>query len=138
MRLALLPRDGARYYHTAQMKQPDKHKQLLLVALEKSLGIVTPACKEVGISRNQFYKYCREDEIFKAAVDDINEVTLDFVENALLKKIKDGSERGILFYMRYKGRKRGYSDSIDISGNLNITGVDIRILGDRDEAEPER
>ncbi len=94
---------------------PKLYKKKLLEALERSLGIVTPACKEVGISRNQFYHYYRTDEEFRKAVDDINEITLDFAENQLLKKIKEGSERSILFYMKYKARKRGYSDSIDIT-----------------------
>lgn len=118
-----------------------KHKQKLLEALERSLGIVTPACKEVGISRNTFYTYYREDEVFKAAVDDINEITLDFAENQLLKKIKEGSERSILFYMKYKARKRGYSDSIDITSGgksmivLNIPGLEA--LDDEEEKEGE-
>lgn len=98
-------------------KNPELHKKLLLDALEKHLGIVTPACAEVGISRKQFYEYYNKDEEFKKAVDDINEVTLDFVETQLLKNIKVGSERSILFYMKYKARKRGYTDAIDL--NLN-------------------
>jgi len=118
-----------------------QHKKKLLEALERSLGIVTPACKEVGISRNTFYTYYREDEVFKAAVDDINEITLDFAENQLLKKIKEGSERSILFYMKYKARKRGYSDSIDITSGgksmivLNIPGLEA--LDDDDENEKD-
>lgn len=119
----------------------DKNKQKLLQALERSLGIVTPACKEVGISRNTFYTYYKEDEVFKAAVDDINDITLDFAENQLLKKIKEGSERSILFYMKYKARKRGYSDSIDITSGgksmiiLNIPGLEA--LEDDEEKEGE-
>ena len=115
---------------------PKKHKEQLLIALEKSLGIVTPACKEVGISRNQFYHYYRTDEVFKAAVDDINNFTLDFVENQLFKSIKGGSERSILFYMKYKGKIRGYSDSVDITSNgKDITEIKlIRVSGKgRDE-----
>lgn len=108
-------------------KNPELHKKKLLEALEKSLGIVTPACKEVGISRNQFYVYYREDADFRAAVDDINEITLDFAENQLLKKIKEGSERSILFYMRYKARKRGYDDSTSIDMNLNSNNQPISI-----------
>ena len=34
-----------------------------------------------------------------------------------IKKIKEGSERSIMFYMKYKARKRGYTDSIDITTN---------------------
>lgn len=93
------------------------NKKKLLDALEKHLGIVTPACKEAGLSRETFYKYYREDPEFKAAVDDLNEMTLDFAEGELLKKIKEGSERSILFYMKYKARKRGYTDHLDITSD---------------------
>jgi len=92
-------------------------KKKMLESLEKSLGIVTPACKEVGISRQTFYRWCKEDDDFKSAVDEINELQGDFVENQLFKKIKEGSERSILFYMKYKGKKRGYTDSIDITSD---------------------
>lgn len=110
----------------AKKHDPEWHKEKLLEALERSLGIVTPACKEVGIARNTFYEYYRTDEIFKKKVDDINEVTLDFAENQLLKKIKEGSERSILFYMKYKARKRGYTDSLDItSGGDKITEIKL-------------
>jgi hypothetical protein len=87
-------------------QQPEKYKELLLVALEKHLGIVTSACKEVSISRDRFYTYYNTDEEFRKKVDLINDYTLDFAETQLLKKIKEGSERSILFYMRYRGKKR--------------------------------
>ena len=70
-------------------QKPEVYKKKLLEALERSLGIVTPACKEVGVSRDTFYRYYREDEEFKKAVDGINNITLDFVENQLLKKYRD-------------------------------------------------
>jgi hypothetical protein len=109
------------------MKQdPETHKKKLIEALEKSLGIVTAACKEVGLTRETFYRYYREDEDFKKKVDDINEITLDFAETQLLKKIKEGSERSILFYMKYKARKRGYTDSLDItSDGKSITQIKL-------------
>jgi len=119
------------------MKQnPELHKKKLIEALEKSLGIVTPACKEVGVSRETFYRYYREDEQFKKEVDDINEITLDFAENQLLKKIKEGSERSILFYMKYKARKRGYTDSLDItSDGKSITEIKLIQVKNREEDE---
>ena len=111
---------------TMSKQQPEKYKELLLVALEKHLGIVTSACKEVSISRDRFYTYYNTDEEFKKKVDSINDYTLDFAETQLLKKIKDGSERSILFYMRYKGKKRGYTDSVDITSNgKNITEIKL-------------
>lgn len=115
------------------MKNPELHKKKLLVALEKSLGIVSAACKEVKISRNQFYIYYNEDSDFRRAVDDINEITLDFAENQLLKKIKEGSERSILFYMKYKGRKRGYTEHGTM--DLNIKSFNINDLIKFDDGE---
>lgn len=121
------------------MKQdPKTHKKKLIEALERSLGIVTPACKEVGVSRETFYRYYREDADFKAEVDSINDITLDFVENQLLKKIKEGSERSILFYMKYKARKRGYSDSIDItSDGKSISQIKFIHIKNKDDEDGE-
>ena len=125
---------------TMSKQQPEKYKELLLVALEKHLGIVTSACKEVSISRDRFYTYYNTDEEFKKKVDSINDYTLDFAETQLLKKIKEGSERSILFYMRYRGKKRGYTDSIDLTtdgeklNNIKVIFVD----GNKSDTSPEK
>lgn len=109
-------------------------KKKVLEALERGLGIVSAACNEVGISRNTFYTWYKEDPEFKRDVDELNDVTLDFVENQLLKKVKEGSERSILFYMKYKGKKRGYNDSLDItSGGDKITEIKLIKVEGKDE-----
>jgi len=109
-------------------------KKKLLEALERTLGIVTPACKEAGVSRDTFYKYYREDPVFKQKVDELEDLTLDYVESQLFKQIKDGSERSILFYMKYKGKKRGYSDNLDItSGGEKITEIKLIQIDKKDE-----
>ena len=38
-----------------------------------SLGIVTEACKKIDISRQTFYRWYQEDEVFKKEVD-LNEI----------------------------------------------------------------
>jgi transcriptional regulator of acetoin/glycerol metabolism len=47
-------------------------KTALLEALEKSLGVVTTACKQVGIARKTYYLWIAKDKDFKDAVDDIS------------------------------------------------------------------
>ena len=118
-------------------KDSEKNKQNLLKALERNLGIVTAACKEVNLSRNVFYEYCKSDPDFKQKVDDINEITLDFAEAQLLKKIREGSERSIMFYMRYKARRRGYTDELNINGTFKI---EQPLLGplNKDEDEEDK
>lgn len=102
-------------------------KEKLLEALERNLGLVTPSCREVDINRDTFYRWCKEDEDFKKRVDEINDIQGDFVENELFKKIKQGSERSILFYMKYKGKNRGYTDSIDVTTNGENINSDIKV-----------
>ena len=116
----------------------DKRKEFMLQALGKTLGLVTPACKELGVSRDTFYRWLREDPEFKKKVDEIDDIQGDFVEHQLFKKIKEGSERSILFYMKYKGRKRGYNDELNINANVNMEQPLLRPLkeeNDEDEGE---
>lgn len=83
-------------------------KLLMIKALEKNMGIITPACKAVGITRTTHYAWCKDDENYKAAVDDVMELQIDFAESNLLKKIKEGSTAETIFYLKCKGKKRGY------------------------------
>jgi hypothetical protein len=84
-------------------------KKAMLEALEKSLGIVTTACKAVGVARVTHYEWVKLDEEYKAKVDEIMEVQLDFVENKLIDRINKGDTVAIIFYLNSKGKARGYN-----------------------------
>lgn len=115
-----------------------KHKEKLLAALEQTLGIVTPACKACGLSRDTFYRYYNEDPEFSKRVDDINEITLDFVENQLLKAIKEGDRASIMFYMKYKAKKRGYTDSLDVTTNgKDITTIKLIEIKSKEDLDTD-
>lgn len=88
-------------------------KKALLEALEKSLGIVTTACLSVEIGRDTFYRYLKDDKDFAKAVKDIDNIALDFAESALLKNIRKGKEASIIFYMKTKGKARGYIEKTE-------------------------
>jgi len=89
-------------------------KNNLLEALEQSLGVVTTACKIVGCNRSTFYKYYNDDKKFKEAVDELQNMTLDFVESQLHKQIKDGNTTATIFYLKTKGKKRGFVERQEI------------------------
>jgi len=119
-------------------KTTDKKKKAFLAAFEKNYGIITRTCKEVGITRETFYKWKKEDPVFSQAVEEQDEKTIDFVESELYKKIQEGSERSILFFMKYKGRKRGYTDSLDItSGGEKITEIRLIKVDRKKEGDEE-
>ena len=86
------------------------NKKALLKGLEKSLVVVTTACKQVGIGRTIFYEWYKKDNEFKKQVDDLSNVAKDFVESQLFKQIQDGIPTSTIFYLKTKGRKRGFSE----------------------------
>ena len=106
----------------------DIYKKQLLLALEKTMGIASLACKKVGISRKTYYEYYNNDPEFKENVDLIGELGLDFTESQLFKSIKNGSDTAIIFYLKTKGKKRGYIERIE-NENRNTT-ITIKVDGE--------
>lgn len=103
-------------------------KARLITALENSLGIVTVACKECGCCRDTFYRYCNEDEEFKRAVDDIENIAIDSVESQLHKNILLGKEASAIFYLKTKGKKRGYVERIETEDITEREPVQVEII----------
>ena len=100
------------------MNKTEQHKKAILEALEKNLGIVTTACKQVGIGRTTFYDWLKEDEDFKKKVDEINNVALDFTESKLFKLIEGENPTAVIFHLKTKGKKRGYVERIEQDMNF--------------------
>jgi len=101
----------------------DIKKREILEALEKSLGIVTTACKQVGINRDTYYEWLKKDKEFKKKVKDLENVALDFAESQLHKQIAKGNPLSTMFYLKCKGKKRGYIEQqeLRVSGNMKFT-----------------
>lgn len=102
-----------------------RDKERLLEKLKECSGIVTFACDKVGLSRQTFYRWCRDDQEFKERVDAINELQIDVAEASLLKKIQNGDTTAIIFYLKTKGKDRGYSERREISIPGGV-GVDFK------------
>ena len=93
----------------------DVQKKAMIQALEKALGIVTQACKVVGISRQTHYNWMNSDEDYKTAVEDLGDVALDFAESKLHKLIDSGNPAATIFYLKTKGKNRGYVERQEIA-----------------------
>jgi hypothetical protein len=106
-----------------EQKRTQEGKKKLLAALEMSLGIVTEACEKAEITRSRHYAWMQSDEEYKKAVDDIDSKFIDFAETHLKAQIEQGSTQATTFFLRTRGRKRGYNEKqeVDItSGNEPI------------------
>ena len=106
-------------------------KQAMLQALEKSLGVVTVACKQSDIPRSTYYKWLKEDQEFAKAVKEIENIALDFAESQLHSQMRDGNTSATIFYLKTKGKKRGYVErqEIDVNNGENPFNVSVNIKG---------
>lgn len=116
-------------------KKPEdtqKDKEKLLQCLRETSGIVQYACEKAGISRTTYYNWYDDDDAFRERVDEINELQIDVAEAALLKKIKAEDTTAIIFYLKTKGRDRGYTERREITGAngepVKIGNFDISTL----------
>lgn len=114
----------------------------MLTCLKNSMGIVSTACEKADIARKTHYEWYNNDPDYSAAVDAISESCIDFAESKLMELIngakhevatakgevltvQDGpNPTACIFYLKTKGKKRGYVEKseLDVQGNgINIT-----------------
>jgi aspartyl/asparaginyl beta-hydroxylase (cupin superfamily) len=62
----------------------DSKKRAFPELLQKHFGLITPTCKEIGISRQTYYNWREADPVFAKECDECVETTCDFVENRLM------------------------------------------------------
>jgi len=98
------------------MSNPGKPNAIKKIpeALKESFGIITEACRKVGVSTETYYDWCKRFPEFKeqcAHAREIGEsVGADFVENSLYRKIIEGDTACTLFYAKTKLKSRGYQE----------------------------
>lgn len=111
-------------------QQKQHNKKVLLEALEKSLGIVTTACKAVNLDRVTHYRYLNDDPEYAQAVKDIENVALDFAESKLHKQIDKGDTTACIFYLKTKGKQRGYVEKQEVENTGTQTVIFKKHGGD--------
>jgi|TARA_R110002020_G_scaffold183360_4_gene379647 hypothetical protein len=118
------------------LKELKLKKKAVLVALEQNLGVVTSACRAAGLGRTTFYKWLKTDEDFNKSVKELENVQLDYAESKLLENIRANKETSIIFYLKCKGKKRGFVErnELDVTtGGEAINKIKIEIVKTKDD-----
>ncbi len=92
----------------------EQSKKAMLEALDASLGIVSTAAKKANVGRTTHYRWMEEDQEYKKAVNQIQDSVLDFAESHLYKLVKEGNPAATIFFLKTKGKKRGYIERQEI------------------------
>ena len=103
------------------------NKKKMLASLEKNLGIVTPSAKDAEVGVRTHYTWLKEDEEYKAAVNSIAEIAVDFAESQLFKQMREGSQSSTIFYLKTKAKHRGYVERVEMTGADN-SPIQIEVI----------
>lgn len=115
------------------MNKTEHNKKRILEALEKTFGVVTTACKQLGIGRTTYYDWYNNDPEFKKAVDELQGVALDMAESQLHKQILGGNTSATIFYLKTKGKNRGYVERHEHTGIEGTKLFEVEIIESKDE-----
>lgn len=93
----------------------------IINALKKAGGNQAAAARALDCSRNTIRSRINSSDKVKEAYDSVNEANLDKAENELIELVRSGHFGAIKFYLRTKGRTRGYGDKMELDGDLSST-----------------
>ena len=79
-------------------------------------GIVSAIARKVGCDWNTAKKYSDTYPTVRAAYDAECEAMLDLAESTVLKNIKDGDTQDAKWYLTKRGKRRGYGDAVEVTG----------------------
>jgi len=82
------------------MKKTNKIINKLLEELEKT-PLVQVACEKVGLSRNTFYRWMKEDESFLSRASEAMSLGTGFVNDVALSNVMEGIKRKDPMYTKY-------------------------------------
>ena len=94
----------------------------LIDAIKKNAGIVSGILQtlkkeyNVELTRNAIYERRYDNPKIDAAFIEAEEMTADVAENRLLDAIRSGNMKAVMFYLKTKGKKRGYVERQEMTG----------------------
>lgn len=101
------------------MKRPDN--STIITTLSACGGIVLHAAERLGVARQTVHAWIAADPELKAAHDGVSEELLDLAESNVVTKIRAGDFDASKFYLRSKGRARGWGEHTKIEATVSTT-----------------
>lgn len=103
-----------------------KNQEKFLASLKENLGIISKAADACNLHRNSHYKWLDSSLEYKEEYLSIEDDCIDVVEHALMGKIlEDKDTTAIIFYLKTKGKKRGYVEKSELDLGSNIIRVNV-------------
>ena len=89
-------------------------KETFLKIFEKNRCNVAVSCRKSNIGRRTYYNWKEADKDFAQACVDTEEGLIDNAEDKLQELINKNNPIAVLFYLKTKGKKRGYIEKQEV------------------------
>lgn len=80
---------------------------------------VSATCIALDIDRGTFYKWKNADSVLSNMLKEAEEAVIDNAESKLLQKINEGDTTCLIFYLKTKGKNRGYVEKTEVNATVN-------------------
>jgi hypothetical protein len=90
------------------------------LALQQAQGMVSVAARTLGCARHTVMGYKRRHPEIAQAIDEALELQLDVTELKLFQAIQRGEPWSICFFLKTKGRARGYIEKLEATGHITL------------------
>jgi Bacterial regulatory protein, Fis family len=97
-------------------KSPRYKKAEIAEALRRTLGVRSAAANALGCVPATITKYLKQYPDLADVQREAEASAIDLAESKLYKLIQSGNLTAIMFFLRTKGRGRGYNERYEISG----------------------
>jgi len=105
------------------------------VALRKSGGFISHAAKALNISSAALSRRIKRSKKLQEIKAEIDEKYLDLAESKLISKINKEDLGAICFYLKCRGKDRGYIEKQIIDLNSKVTPKKVKELSEQEAAE---
>lgn len=91
-----------------------------LNAIDGSMGFINTIANRSGVSWHTAKNKIEGNKKLKKAYEEELEKKLDFGETQLMKNIKEGKETSVIFFLKTKGKQRGYVEKQELEHSGDI------------------
>ena len=84
--------------------------ELAAIAIYEARGMASVAARKLGVTVRVINRYMKDYDICRVAKEEAETMLLDFAEAKLMQKIRSGDIASIIFFLRTKGKSRGYTE----------------------------
>ena len=94
-------------------KKPKYSAKEIELALRESAGLQYIAATKLKCAPSTVTNYVKRNKHLQRVIEECREGVLDLAEGKILEKIRDGDIAAIIFFLKTKGKNRGYIERPD-------------------------